>query len=421
VRDNNRGILLGVAIVAAVVIGLLVFVQPSGGRPLDPRSHEPDGTSALVALARELDVDVALDADSVDDLDEADVALVLRDGFDSDLRGDLRDWVEDGGTLVVIDPASSLAPFARFPGDFGDLGGDGGGDGDGEGDDDFGDPAPDQADGDRSDDDGDDVGTEEGGHDGKDGAFVAAGTCDIDALDDSDTDAISVLGGTVRYDVASGAESCFGNADEAYIVAEDQGAGTIVAIGGSGILLNATLDEADNAPVIAALIAPQPGRLVVFDPYLRAGGPAGDGEGLNDLISPGVKRALVQLGIAFLVYALWKARRLGRPVDEPQPVSVAGSELVSAVGGLLQRSGSPQHAADRLRDDLRRELVSRLGVPPNLPPPALVEVVANRTNIEAGRIGAALGPSPVSNDGELLAVAQLIDAVRKEVFDHVGS
>jgi hypothetical protein len=407
--------MLGIAIVAVVVIGLLVFVQPSGDRPLDPRSHEPDGTSALVALARELDVDVALDADSVGDLDEADVALVLRDGFDRGLRGDLRDWVEDGGTLVVVDPASTLAPFADLPTGFDDFGEDT----DGDGDDDFGDPAPGRADDDRG--DGDGEGTEEGGHDGKDGDFVDAETCDIDALDEVGTDELSVLAGPVLYDVAPDAESCFGDGDEAYIVAEDQGAGTVVSIGGSGILLNATLDEADNAPVIAALIAPQPGRLVVFDPYLRAGGPAGDGEGLNDLVSPGVKRALLQLGVAFLIYALWKARRLGRPVDEPLPVSVAGSELVSAVGGLLQRSGSPQHAADRLRDDLRRELVSRLGVPPNLPPPALVEVVANRTNIEAARIGAALGPSPVSTDGELLAVAQLIDAVRKEVFDHVGS
>jgi hypothetical protein len=403
VREKHRGVLLGVAIVVVVVVGLLLLlllVRPSGGRPLDPRSHEPDGTSALVALARGLDVEVDLDARSVDDLDDADVALVLQDGFDTDRRNDLRDWVDDGGTLVVVDPASSLTPFTNsFSGDFSDF-----------------------DDGSSSGGSGDDVAPDEGGHDGLDGVAVDADTCDIDVLDDADTDEISVLGGTADYDVAPDADSCFGDGDEAYIVVEDEGEGALVSLGGSGILLNATLDEADNAPVIAALIAPQPGmRLAVFDPYLRAGGPSGEGKSLNDLISPGVKRALVQLGLAFLVYAMWRARRLGRPVDEPQPVSVAGSELVSAVGGLLQRSGSPQHAADRLRDDLRRELVSRLGVPPNLPPHALIEVVAARTTIEAARLGAALGPSPVSSDGELLAVAQLIDAVRKEVFDHVGS
>jgi hypothetical protein len=130
---------------------------------------------------------------------------------------------------------------------------------------------------------------------------------------------------------------------------------------------------------------------------------------------------MLQLGLAFLVYVLWRSRRLGKPVPEPQPVAVAGSELVSAVGGLLQRAGSPQHAADLLRDDLRRDLISRLGLPPNLPAPTFIDVVADRTRLDAARIAAALGPSPVSSDGELLTVAQLIDAVRKEVFDHVGS
>jgi hypothetical protein len=130
---------------------------------------------------------------------------------------------------------------------------------------------------------------------------------------------------------------------------------------------------------------------------------------------------IVQLLIAGLLYVLWRARRLGKPVEEPQPVKVAASELVAAAGGLLERSGSPQYAADVLRADLRRDLASRLGLSPHLPPDTFTQVVAARTQLDAAQLQAALGPGPVSTDADLVTVARLIDIVRKEVFAHVGS
>ena len=382
---NNRGIVLGVGIVAVVLAGVLLLGRPSSRVPLDPRSHQPDGTSALVRLLRQLDVDVRIGVRDLGDLDQqTDVVLLLRDRMDDDQRSRLMDWVDAGGTLVASDPGSPLTPAID---QFGNV-------------------------------------TDDPGQFAVDDLVdTSAGLCDIGPLDDADMDQLAVYGGPVNYDIGSDADSCFGTGGGAYIVATPEGRGTVVAIGGSGILINRSLDEADNAPVAAALLAPQQGmRVAVLDPNAPlAEGQGGGGRELRDLVSPGVKRALAQLGLAFLVYALWRGRRLGRPVAESQPVAVAGSELVSAVGGLLQRAGSPQHAADLLREDLRRDLVSRLGLPPNLPAPTFVDVVATRTLLDADRLAAALGPRPVSSDGELLAVAQLIDAVRKEVFDHVGS
>jgi hypothetical protein len=381
--SSNRGILLGAAIVLVVIVGVLVLGRPSNTTPLDPRSNAPSGTSALVRLLRELDVDVRIGVRDLDDLDQqTDVALLLRDQMDDDQHDQLLDWVRAGGTLVASDPGSALTPqIDPFSSGF------------------TGDPEQFAVD---------------------DLIDVNAGFCNIGAVDDPDTDELKVYGGPVEYEIAPDADGCFGTTGTAYIVATPEGSGNVVAIGGSGILINRSLDEADNAPVVAALLAPKPGmHVVVLDPTAPVSG--GDGESLRDLVSPGVKRAVIQLGLALLVYVLWRGRRLGRPVPEPQPVAVAGSELVSAVGGLLQRAGSPQHAADLLRDDLRRDLVSRLGLPPNLPAPTFVEVVAGRTSLDADRLAAALVPRPVSSDGELLVVAQLIDAVRKEVFDHVGS
>jgi hypothetical protein len=247
------------------------------------------------------------------------------------------------------------------------------------------------------------------------------GVCDIDAIEDPDIDWIGVFGGPVLYRVEPEARSCYGNAQRAYIVATPEGQGTIVALGGSGILINRSLDEGDNAPVIAALLAPRAGtRVAVFDPAAPAA--AGDGEEtLWGLVPTSVWRGLAQLGIAFLVYVLWRSRRLGRPVREPQPVKVAGSELVAAVGGLLERSGSPQHAADLLRADLRRDLGIHLGLRPGTRAGTMAEVVAARTSLDAPRVQAALGPGPVADDRDLVAVAQLIEIVRKEVLDHVRS
>jgi uncharacterized protein DUF4350 len=369
-QGNRRGALLAVAVAGAALLGVLWLGGPGGGDrpPLDPRSDEPSGTSALVTLLDELGAHVDLDVDERLDAD-VDVALVLRDELSDDQRADLEEWVRRGGTLVVSDPASPLTPLVAG------------------------------------------LGVQSTTSD-----RVDAGICDFGPLEGLDT--VEVYGGALTYEVRPRDESCFGTGSEAYVVATPRGDGTVVGLGGSGILLNRTLDEVDNAPVAAALLAPQEGtRVAVVDPNL----PSEDGESLYDLVPGGVKRAIVQLAIAFLLYVAWRARRLGRPVEEPQPVKVAGSELVSAVGGLLERAGSPQHAADLLRADLRRDLIAQLGLPADVGPTAFAEVVGTHTTLDEPRVQAALGPGPVHTDQDLLAVAQLIDILREEVLAHVGT
>lgn len=371
---KGRGLLLAVAVVAVAVLGLWWLGEPSSDTPLDPRSHDPGGTSALVALLRELDASVEIDRGQP--ASGTDVALVLADRFDAAGRDDLEAWVREGGVLVVSDPDSPFAPPVAG----------------------FGDPL------------GGAAGTT---------VELEADVCDFGPLDEG-LDTIAVYGGPAIYEVGPDDESCFGDGDMAYVVASEMGEGWVVALGGSGILVNRTLDEQDNAPVAAALLAPREGtRVAVLDPSVPAGRDGDDS--LTDLVPDGVWRALVQLGVAFLVYALWRSRRLGQPVDEPQPVKVAGSELVSAVGGLLERSKSPQHAADVLRADLRRDLAAQLGLEPGASPEQLARAVAARTGLDDARLQAALGPGPVADGDALLAVVRLIDYVRKEVLDHVGT
>jgi hypothetical protein len=348
---------ISVALVAAVLLG----EPPNDGAPLDPRSDGPLGTSALVSLVEELGgrADLSVGLPRAGD----DVALLLSDRLDEDQTADVLRWVRDGGTLVVMDPGSSLAPAGVIPGDPLDT------------------------------------------------ADLERGYCTLDALE-----GVEVVdgGAAARYDADGAYGSCLGSRDFAFVVATEEGAGDIVAIGGASFATNDQLAKDDNAVLAAGLLVPEPGTTVRFvDPPLPAGG--GD-RSLYDLVSAGVRRGGIQLGLAFLVYAMWRAVRLGRPVREHQAVEIAGAELVGAAGRLLERGRSPGAAAEVLREGLRRPVRARLGVSAHAPSGALAQVVADRAGIELAQAQAAVGEDPVTTEDELVAVARAIASVHQEVL-----
>ena len=123
----------------------------------------------------------------------------------------------------------------------------------------------------------------------------------------------------------------------------------------------------------------------------------------------------LELLIAFVVVCLWRARRLGRPVLERQPVELAGSELVAAVGNLLQQARRRGQAAGLLQDELRRTLASRLSLARDSSPEVVAEVAAARTGIDKARILAALTAPPPADEAALVALARETEAVRQEV------
>lgn len=394
---------VGLGVAAGVVVVLLVvwwIGTSTAARPLDPESHEPLGTSALVALLDELGADVTVEGAAPGpgggaDVDRFDVILVLRDHLEDSSRTRLSSWVRSGGVLVVADPASEFAPLATIES--------GGGSG------------PDDAGGagQLPDDDVDGPTTR-----------IPKGECGVQALDHADVEALEITGWETYFEVTDReqTQSCFGDDLASFVLATSRGEGTEVVLGGAGMWTNQALGNADNAFLAAALLAPQSGtRVGVLDPTARTAPGSGE-ESLWDVAPAGMRRALIQVGLAVVVYALWRGRRLGKPVAEPQPVKVASSELVAAVGGLLERSGSPQHAADMLRSDLRRELVGGLGLSADLPPETFFRVVESRCrSLDPHRLRMALGPGPVTSDVELVAVVQNIDVVRKEVLESVGT
>lgn len=349
-------------VLAGAVLGIafLFGPRPDNGVPLDPASAQPAGTKAVIETLRLLGADVTVDSGPPGA--GVDTTLLLADSLSSGERDAVEAWVRGGGTLVVADPESPLNPAEPS------------------------------------------------------GAAAVAfidpelrRQCNVPALAGINR---VIAPGAVLMKVPGGSTGCFTRGGNAWLVITPRGRGTVVSIGGPHFLTNGQLDKDDNAALAAALLAPARTARVQM---LKPPPPGGGRKSLIDLIAPRVKLALLQLAIAFLILVLWRARRLGRPVVEHQPVELAGSELVVAVGNLMQRAKGREQAATILRADLRRNLAERLGLPPDLPAEQLADVAAARAGIASDQLRAVLiGPIP-RDERELVALAQSIESIRQEV------
>jgi hypothetical protein len=349
-----------------LLIGVFTRNGRNEGEPLDPRSTGELGTRALVLLLGEVGADVRVAGAPAADDGRGGTALLLRDNLDEDETTRLRSWVERGGTLVVADPLSTFAP-AIGPSGSGLF----------------------------------DVADEDDG--------LLRPACQLGAV--SGIGRIRVEG-AAPFRAKPGDVTCFPVHGGAYLVARPQGGGTIVALGGAAPFVNSQLDEEDNAGLAVALLAPAKGTRVTI---VRPDVPGGGRRSLRDLVSRRVKDGLWQLVIAFALFALWRARRLGRPVLEPQPVQIPGSELVVAVGNLLQSGKRRDAAARMLRSALGRTARDRLGTRPDAPPAEIAAAIASRTGRDAAVVASTLSDRPIADDDALVALAREVEELQSEV------
>lgn len=168
-----------------------------------------------------------------------------------------------------------------------------------------------------------------------------------------------LAGTSARYQQPADGTSCLNGT----VTVDPVGDGFVVSLGGPEPLLNEYLDQADNSVLAVNLIAPRAGTRVAFLETTPVTGT--ETEELTDLVPRWVWVLLIQLGVAFILFAWWKARRLGAPVAEPVPVAIEGSELAIARGRLLQGIHRPEDAAVELRAATLHEIRQRLGLPPD--------------------------------------------------------
>lgn len=374
-----------IAVTVLVVVGLaLVMLVVLRARPgteaFDPESGRPDGTRGLVLLLREqgVTVDVIHDAPATGD---AARLLVLDDRLDDDQREEVDGWLASGGVAVVADADSPLVGDAST--------------------------SPVHA-----------TALPSAGLDAAAQANLDPGDCTIDAL--GALRGVFVRDG-VTFRPAPGAGTCFTDGDDAFVVSNPRGDGVVVAVGDNELWTNALLRYADNAPLATALLAPQRGgtvHILVGDGPAHGVSAVGAGEDtLADLVRPGVWMALVQLALAFVVFALARGIRPGRPVDEPLPAPVEGSELVVAAGQLMQRARHSTRAGWILRGATYRELCQVLRVPTTTQIADLDRLAAGRGLTEPGEVRAALDEAVESPD-QLVALANRLATLRDQADRH---
>ena len=355
--------------VAVLVIALLSAGGDDTGEPLDPRSTGPLGARGLVLLLEEMGATVEIGPAPPAAGDGRKIAVLLADELGKNQRERLEAWVESGGTLIVADPLSRLAPpLDRGGGSMFDA------------------EEPDD---------------------------TLRPNCDLPAL--RSVSAIEVPQAAMyRVRAASDVVGCFpaeGDRDGAYLVATGRGSGTVVALGGGAPFINDRLGDADNSVLAVSLMAPTAGTAVTF---LEADAPGSGDDSLIELIPDNVRRGFWQLVIAFAAVVIWLGRRLARPVEEAQPVQIPGSELVVATGNLLHQAGRRDAAADMLRHQLRRDLADRYGIPLDATPEQVASLLASR-GVDAARVTAALAPRGVVDDRSFVELAALIESTRREV------
>jgi hypothetical protein len=350
-------------------VGLFVLVPTDDDTALDPRSRGPRGTAALREVLTELGASVQVTAEVPGDV--ADVTVWLpADRLSDPTRAQLDAWVRRGGRLVLTDPASPLNPAPAL----GQLVTD---------------------------------------------TFGAVGRSpDCDLLDGFVTEVESSR--WVQLDADEARVTCFGDgAQAASLVVVDVGDGEVVVTGAVDALTNAALGKASNGRFGVALLAPSgTGDVeVLWDASLGGGDTP-----LLSLLPDGLILGAWVAAAAVVVFAWSRARRVGAPVTERVPVRVPGSELVLAIGELLERHGHRDAAAVRLRDDLRGDVAVALSLPRDTPADVLAEVVVDRVapDLDPAAVAGILTDGPVADDDAFAALAAASARLRRRLRSVTG-
>ncbi|MEV7198038.1 DUF4350 domain-containing protein [Streptomyces sp. NPDC093510] len=227
--------------------------------------------------------------------------------------------------------------------------------------------------------------------------------------------------GGIRYDtLAPDAEACYlsdGLPSLLHLPAP-RGKGDTVVLGAPDILYNDRLDEQGNASLALQLLGSRP-HLVWYLPALSDDRAASESERRSffDLIPSGWLWGTLQLTVAAALAALWRARRLGPLVAERLPVAIRASEAVEGRARLYRKANARDRAASALRTASRIRLAPLIGVSPTQAhvPETLISALTTRLHTTGQDLHPLLFGPPPGNDAALIALADQLDALEREV------
>jgi len=377
VWTRARGIVLGVILLLAAAVAIAVIRSDSRHGDLDPRSVAPYGSRAVAELLADRGVSTRV----VTTLDEARTAaapdttllVAIPDRLTHRQQTRLRSAIDgSAGRTILVAPGSwsveRLAPGVTA------------------------DPAT---------------------------SFDS--TLSPDCALPSARRAGSADTGGIRYTTTHlNAEECYPSQRLATLlrIPEASGNGDTVVLGAPDILLNDRLDKEGNASLALQLLGSRP-HLVWYLPSLSDSAATGTGEekGLFDLLPSGWLWGTLQLFIAAVLAAFWRARRLGPLVPERLPVAIRASETVEGRARLYRKANARARAAAALRSTTRTRLAPLVGVPVAQAhaPEALLPSLSAHLHGDGQALHSLLFGPPPSDDAALIALADQLDALEREV------
>ncbi|MBT2530503.1 DUF4350 domain-containing protein [Streptomyces sp. ISL-99] len=374
VWTRNRGLLLGLLII--LVAGIAIAAVRTGdqhGR-LDPRSADPYGSRAVAELLKDRGVSTRV----VTTLDEATEAVTPGTTLlvtDPDLLTDrqqrqLRTTMSESASRTVLlapraPSARTLAPGVRV--------------------------------------------------EKRTPVSPRSPQCSLPAAlraGDADT------GGHRYTSEAAAADACYLSDGLATLLrVPDTTGGDTVLLGAPDILYNDRLDKQGNASLALQLLGSRP-HLVWYLPSLGDASANNGGESsFYDLVPPGWLWATLQLALAAVLAAIWRARRLGPLVTEQLPVAVRASETTEGRARLYRRADARDRAAAALRSATRTRLAPLLGVSASRAhaSDALIPAVSSHLPTTSQDLPALLFGTAPSDDAGLIRLADELDALEREV------
>jgi hypothetical protein len=295
----NKALMAAGVLIVVVVFAAVTLANPdrrNSGPRLDPRSTGHDGARAAFLLLEEQGV--AVTAGDIPRRGAVGSLIILVDDLDVDGWAAVERFVRGGGDLVVAEPFAALAA-----------------------------------------------------HVNREVSLVTefGSDCSIDELA-----TVKRIEAPVVRTFIGGDLRCLETTSGSAAVVRQLGEGRVLSLGTAHTWRNDALAEEDNAALVVgtAAWASEPVRVLVR-------GPVGTGDRtLRDLVPPWVWAVLAQVGVAAVLYSLWRAIRLGPPMREPETAQFDASVLTQASALLTQRTGDDRAAAssvvERWRTDLRR-------------------------------------------------------------------
>ena len=214
-----------------------------------------------------------------------------------------------------------------------------------------------------------------------------------------------------------GAQLCYRYGQLSSLLQFTAGREVITVLGSGEFLTNQDLAKLGNASLALNLVS-STRRVVWLVPgqAIQSGAsPPSGPRSLTSLIPLGAWLVALQLGVALLLAALWRARRLGPVVAERLPVVVRAAETVEGHGRLYQARRARDRAALALRTALIDRLSPLAGVPRDASADTVTTALAALSRTQAERVSEVLyGPAP-DTDAALVTLAGELDDLERKV------